>query len=106
MKHLTLLCYFIYLLFQATTALATTSEVYHFERLWPLLPQPWHFGNIWNLAISPQGHLYVVDALRIQKFDLEGHYITEFGKLSNPQDNQQWAPEGIAIDRQEQVYVT
>jgi sugar lactone lactonase YvrE len=110
MKHLTLLlCYFTYLLFQSPPALATTQEVYRFERLWPLLPQPWHFGGVWYMAISPQGHLYVTEygTFRIQKFDLEGHYITEFGKIpfSGPQDKEQWLPQEIAIDSQENVYV-
>ncbi len=108
MKHFTLLlCYLPYLLFQAPPVLATTQEVYRFERLWPLLPQPWHFGGVWYMAVSPQGHLYVTEygTFRIQKFDLEGHYITEFGKFSGPQDKEQWWPQEIAIDSQENVYV-
>jgi tripartite motif-containing protein 71 len=84
-------------------AFADTEEIYRFERMWPVLPQPWYFEEIWDLAISQQGHVYLADRgnNRVQKLTKEGHLITDFGTFD---DN--LIPIEIAVDSEENIYVS
>jgi len=120
-KLLTLLCYCWWLLCPSLPALADTSqeEIYRFERIWPLLKQPWYFQNVEELAITQQGYLYVAHfntnrdidtntlGYSIKKFDLYGHFISEFG--TTPPDclpkGGIWEIRDIAGDSQGNVYV-
>lgn len=59
-----------------------------------------------NIAISPDGFLYVVDAGRFQviKYDLDGHFIETIGKAGRS-PGEFARPKGIAIDRDGLIYV-
>ncbi len=45
---------------------ALTEEIYRFERLWPVLPQPWDFKNPADVAPDQHGYVYVADRLNRQ----------------------------------------
>lgn len=70
--------------------------------------QPGFFNNPTDLAIDNRnGDLYVVDSgnNRIQRFDSEGNYLSEFGSFGT--DNGRFnAPWGVAVDNQGFVYIT
>jgi sugar lactone lactonase YvrE len=82
---------------------AETEEVYRFEKMWPVLQQPWYFDEIWDLVISQQDYIYVVDRRnnRVIKLTLDGHLINHFGT-----SNDNFRPIEIAVDSQENLYVS
>jgi sugar lactone lactonase YvrE len=100
MRRLMLLCGLVCL--NSLSVLAKTEEVYRFERLWPVLQQPWYFDEIWDIAVSQQGYVYVVDVNhnQVQKLTLNGHLISYFGAF-----NDGLKPTQIAIDSEENLYV-
>ncbi len=61
-------------------AASTDQEHYIFERLWPTLPQPWHFDRAYDLAVDQQGNVYVVNQTtrQVQKFTSNGHFIRQW----------------------------
>lgn len=70
--------------------------------------QPGSFSNPTDLAIDNRnGDIYVVDSgnNRIQRFDAEGNYLSEFGSFGT-ENGQFNAPWGVAIDNDGFVYVT
>ena len=38
------------------------AEEYVFERMWPVLPQPWHVGPLKDVAPIGTGNVYVEDS--------------------------------------------
>ncbi len=94
-----------------TLALCTSGTVlagatqYRFERLWPVLQQPWYFLAT-GLAVDDQGFIYLADfnAARVQKFTLQGQYITQWGSQgSGP--GQFATPQSVVVDSNGDVYV-
>ncbi len=83
--------------------LAETEELYRFERMWPVLQQPWYFDEIWDIAISQQGYVYVVDRRnnRVHKWTSDGHLVSQFGTFSDD-----LRPIEIAVDSEENIYVS
>jgi len=61
-------------------AASTDKEHYIFERLWPTLPQPWHFDRAYDLAVDQQGNVYVLNQTTrlLQKFTSNGHFIHQW----------------------------
>jgi len=92
-------CAFLLLLATAASA----DIVYQFERLWPALLQPWYFSFPEAVAIDANNNVYIADTgnNRIQKFTLDGFFITRWGAPG--QFNQ---PRGIAVDSAGYVYVS
>lgn len=80
--------------------------VYHFERLWPELPQPWYFNQPAGIARDAAGNVYVADKShnRIQKFDASGAFTVSWGSYGSG-NGQLYHPEGIAIGPDGSVYV-
>ncbi|HEW97809.1 MAG TPA: hypothetical protein ENF37_04075 [Beggiatoa sp.] len=101
LRRLILLCGLACL--NSLPVLAEPEEVYRFERMWPVLQQPWYFDEIWDIAISRQEHVYVVDRRNnlVQKLTLDGHLITQFGTF-----NEGIRPIEMAVDSKENVYVS
>ena len=66
------------------------------------------FNNPTNVAVDPDGMLYVVDTFndRIQVFDPEGNFLHTFGELGSVGPGKFMRPKGIAIDGDGHVYVT
>ncbi|HEX5852196.1 MAG TPA: NHL repeat-containing protein, partial [Solirubrobacteraceae bacterium] len=58
------------------------------------------------LAFDPKGNMWVVDTgnSRVQKFDKEAKYVSQFGSLGSGQ-GQLKEPQGIAVDSSENVWV-
>lgn len=83
------------------TSLAYSQESYRFERLWPVIPQPWYFKNPVSIEIDRKDNFYVVDDQNdlIHKFTPDGRFVTKFG--TGYLDG----PFGISVDNDEYVYV-
>jgi len=82
----------------------TTSR---FERMWPVLEQPWYFTEPYDVAIDNDGYVYVVNENNslIQKFTADGQLVTQWGKEGSG-DGEMETPHGIAADNNGCVYVT
>ncbi|MEK8017372.1 MAG: SBBP repeat-containing protein, partial [Candidatus Parabeggiatoa sp.] len=79
-----------------------TEEIYRYERMWPVLQQPWYLDDIRDIAISSQGYVYVVNREhnRIEKLTLDGHLISHFGTFHDG-----FKPTQMAVDSEENFYV-
>ncbi|EDN69210.1 secreted protein [Beggiatoa sp. PS] len=79
MRTLPLLLLFI-LNSLAVLAAPDDKEQYIFERLWPTLPQPWHFERAFDIAVDQQGHVYVINGSsnQLKKFTANGHLIRQW----------------------------
>lgn len=80
---------------------------YKFEQIWPQLKQPWLFSSPHNTAVDNSGNIYVADTNnnRIQKFDSNGNYLTQWGTYGGG-NGQFIFPVGIAVDSSGDVYVS
>jgi hypothetical protein len=85
---------------------ALAVEEYVFERMWPVLEQPWYFFHPRSMAIDSAGNVYVADTEnhRIQKFSSSGAFITKWGSKGSGDAEFDW-PSGLAIDGAGNVYV-
>ena len=93
-------------LFLLATPLASSDQVYKFERLWPTLQQPWYFNNPLDVTVDPAGLVYIADTgnNRVRKFTTDGIFISEWGGLGTG-NGQLNAPYATAIDDVGNVYV-
>ncbi|MGA1869867.1 MAG: BACON domain-containing protein [bacterium] len=87
-------------------ALASSEEIYKFERMWPTLHQPWYFSEPGGIVIDKRGFVYVADTgfHRIQKFTRDGQFITKWGEKGS-EEGDFYALDSIAIDSSGFVYV-
>jgi DNA-binding beta-propeller fold protein YncE len=83
--------------------LADTEELYRFERLWPVLQQPWYFNKVTNIAVDKQGNVYVADTFnrQLKKLTSDGHLI--YQRTVNTDSSR--LPYQIAVNSHEHVYV-
>jgi tripartite motif-containing protein 71 len=72
----------------------------------PRAQEPGQFRSPWGVAVDGQGDVFVSDTgnQRIQKFDREGNFITQWGGFGNG-DGQFNFPYGIAVDSRGSVFV-
>ena len=79
----------------------------------PVPASPGQFGHLWfigsinGIATDSQNNVYVVDTYgcRVQKFDKDGDFLLEWG-TKGILDEQFSFPRGIAIDKNDNIYVT
>ena len=59
-----------------------------------------------GIALDRHGNIYVTDDVnaRIQKFDSSGHFLLKWG-TRGAGDGQFYLPYGVAVDRQDNVYI-
>ena len=77
-------------------------------------PPPGTFYEPWDVAIAPDGSVYVADLWnsRVQKFDEEGNFVTMWGGFSDSgqaargAEGRFYGPRGVAVDDDGQVYVS
>jgi len=64
-------------------------------------------GWLGRMAVDIQGNLYVIDAnnFRIQKFDSNGNYQTQWGTKGTGDGEFSFIPFDIAIDPQDNIYI-
>jgi len=88
------------------TGQAHAQDIYRFDRMWPLLPQPWYFSKPVSTAVDAQGYVYVVDQFnhRIQKFNADGMFVTAWGHEGAAAGQFKY-PCAIAIDNFDHIYV-
>lgn len=91
-------------LLTSTAAFAGASQ-YRFERLWPVLQQPWYFLAA-SIAVDDDGFVYLSDfnSARVQKFTLQGQYITQWGS-DGTGPGEFRTPQGVVVDSKGNVYV-
>jgi DNA-binding beta-propeller fold protein YncE len=84
--------------------LAETEEMYRFERMWPVLQQPWYFDDPTDVAVDQQGNVYVADAFnrQVKKLTSNGHLISQW-QFDN--DDSSVIPHRITIDSHGNPYV-
>ena len=60
---------------------AAQETNYNFERMWPVVQQPWYFQTIAGIDVQ-NSFVYVFDAAagRIQKFTRDGRLVTQWGR--------------------------
>ena len=85
---------------------ARSEDIYTFERMWPVLQQPWYFHQPFGMTISDQGFVYIADQLGdcIRKYTLDGHLVTKWGRTGNG-DGEFSYPIGLALDGFGHIYV-
>jgi DNA-binding beta-propeller fold protein YncE len=68
--------------------------------------EPGQFAHPTNLALGPQGTIYVTDTsnFRLQEFDLEGEFIRTIGAAGN-RPGTFARPKGVSVDRDGIIYV-
>ncbi|MCP4353037.1 MAG: PKD domain-containing protein [Desulfobacterales bacterium] len=87
-----------------------SGETYKFERMWPVLHQPWYFNSPSDVAVGSKGFIYVADmnGHYIWKFTPDGFLVTKWGGRStedSPEDGKLNQPRKIAIDSKDFIYV-
>jgi len=90
-------------------SLTFSGEEYVYERMWPVLEQPWYFSYSRDIAVDSSGYFYVADSFgsRIVKFSPEGYYITEWRKEEEYTSFfPPFFPTSIEIDSEDRLYVT
>ena len=92
---------FFMILFSLPTS-ATSEETYVFERMWPILQQPWYFRSAHDVAVDSNGYVYVADegTTCVYKFTSDGQFVTAWGV-----ENQFGGAYGIAVDANGYVYM-
>lgn len=85
---------------------AFSAELYEYERMWPVLEQPWYFNRPRDIAVDGNGSVYVADTYnhRVQKFTANGQLITKWGSYGSG-DGQFDSPSGLTLDSSGNVYV-
>jgi DNA-binding beta-propeller fold protein YncE len=102
-----LLCFLIAMITLCTSiAWAASNEICQFERMWPILEQPWYFLHPQAIAVDDDGYVYIADSdnNRVRKFTADGHFVTEWGKKGTGPGEFN-SPTGIASARSGFVYV-
>ena len=84
----------------------TASEEYRFVRMWPEVPQGWHFYQPRGVAVDKAGNVYIGDTgnYRVKKFDSSGRFILQWGSAGEG-DGQFRGIERIKVDISGIVYV-
>ena len=97
---------FILLLVRSFPFISFSEEIYEFERMWPVLEQPWYFNWPHGVAFDSRGYIYVADSdnHRIQKFTSDGQFIAKWGSLGGGEGQFNW-PGGVTVDGSGYVYV-
>jgi DNA-binding beta-propeller fold protein YncE len=72
----------------------------------PRAQEPGQFRSPWGITVDGQGDVFVTDTgnQRVQKFDREGNFITQWGGFGNG-DGQFNFPYGVAVDARGSVFV-
>ncbi|MCK5862555.1 MAG: PEGA domain-containing protein [Candidatus Hydrogenedentes bacterium] len=97
-------CAFFLIMVALITSSAFSETTYRFDRLWPMLTQPWYFGSPAGIACDINGNVYIADSFngRVQKFTTQGHFIT----MWNGGDGNAFVmPQDVAVDLDGNVYV-
>lgn len=88
-------------LFILMSPMAQSQEAYRFQRMWPVIPQPWYFKGPVSIEIDKKDNFYVVDEQNnlVYKYTPDGMFVTKWGT------GYLKFPYGIALDENEYVYV-
>lgn len=97
----------IFIFFIHSSILASSNENYQFERLWPVLQQPWAFHSPCGIKMDTSGNVYVVNMANqtIHKYTGSGKFITGW-TISLSNSNQLSAPYDLVINKDGFIYVT
>jgi len=98
--------FFILILALSFPFISFSEENYEYERMWPVLGQPWYFNAPRGIAIDSSGNFLIADTFndRIQKFTTNGHLITKWGTTGS-KEGELLAPGSIALDSSDNIYV-
>ncbi|KPA14106.1 cell surface protein [Candidatus Magnetomorum sp. HK-1] len=106
-KNVEIFLIVVAILYFHSSILASSNENYQFERLWPVLQQPWAFHSPCGIAMDPSGNVYVVNMSNqaIHKYTASGKFISSWGEKASS-THQLSGPYGIAIDKDGYIYIT
>jgi len=98
--------FFICLVFFSSAAIGKTHL--QFQRLWPVLKQPWYFSSPLGVVIDQNQNVYIPDEKnhRILKYTVDGHFITSWGGYGADEGKFTTLTGGIAVDNNGHLYVT
>ena len=84
---------------------AFVSE-YRFERMWPVIQQPWYFGYPKKVLVD-RGAVYVLDEMniRVMKLSRDGRLITQWGRTGGGSGEFINAPTDLTVDNEGNIYV-
>ena len=106
MAKLLIHTFLLLLLVLLSPFIAFSEEIYEYERMWPVVEQPWYFFWPHGIAVDSSGNVYVAETwnCRVQKFTLSGQFVTRWGGEGSG-DGQLNYPNGIAADSSGNLYV-
>ena len=84
----------------------SSAQSYTYDKMWPVLEQPWYFSYPAGLSFDPKGFIYISDMFnyRIRKFTSNGKFVTQWGTMG-AQSGQFNSAYDIATDSQGNVFV-
>ena len=98
------LAFSVFLLFPC---ISLSADSYQFDRMWPILKQPWYFASSEHLSIDDDGYLYVAehDSGVINKLSKNGALITKWSGVGDFNGKTSCSALGITTDNSGNIYV-
>ena len=93
------------LIFLLSPCITLSADSYKFDRMWPILKQPWYFYQANSITIDNDGYLYIAENHFgvIRKLSSDGALITQWGGQGDKDGNMQGIL-SINTDRSGNIY--
>jgi DNA-binding beta-propeller fold protein YncE len=91
---------------------AQAEDEYRFERMWPVLEQPWYFGWVRSgIAVGSDGTVNIVDSQyhRVQQFTEDGRFMRSWGNTTSAVGEQAAgqfsSPQDVSLGLDGSIYI-